>query len=146
MDGTDSSNEQEIGARPSSLSLICILTFIFSGLACFSSLFIPLFPDLVIEFLKSKPGYDEALMTETILLVKAGWAYYLINFLLAFSSVFGAVLMWKLKKIGFHFYALANSVLLFVPTIFFGLIISWFGIFLAGSFIALYAFHLKYMS
>lgn len=146
MEESGSTPEQNLVKRPVSLTILCILTFVFSGLSCFSSLFIPLFQDLMIDFLKSNPGYDEALMNETIRLIKAGWAYYLVNFSLSFFSLTGAILMWKLKKTGFHFYALSNSALLFVPTLFFGIIISWFGIFMAVGFIALYAFHLKYMS
>lgn len=146
MEESESINEQEIKKRPLSLSVLCILTFVFSGLTCFSSLFIPVFSDLMVDLIRSNPDYDEALKAETIRLIKAGWGYYSVNFLLSFFSLTGAILMWKLKKIGFHFYALSNSALLFVPTLFFGITISWFGIFFAAGLIALYAFHLKEMS
>lgn len=146
MEETGSTQGHQLIKRPVSLTVLCILTFIFSGLACFSSLFIPLFPDLLIDILKSNPSYDDALMNETIRLIKAGCGYYIVNFILSFFSLTGAILMWKLKKIGFHFYALSNSALLFIPTLFFGVIITGFGVFMAAGFMALYAFHLKYMS
>ena len=99
----------------------------------------------MIDFLKSTPGYDETVMNEAITILQAGWGFYLISFTLGLGSLTGAILMWKLKKIGFHFYALSNIGLLFVPMLMFGMAISWAGIFLTASFILLYATNLKFM-
>ena len=146
MTETELNDEKKTVKRPVSLTVLCVLTFIFSGMGCFSALFTPVFSDIMIEYLKSFPNYDETQMVETIQLLKAGWGYYLIIFSLTLFSLIGSILMWKLKKIGFHFYALSNAALLFVPTLFLGIIISWFGISMAAGFIFLYSFHLKEMS
>ena len=139
------STQNEIPKRPTFLTVICILTFISSGLGCISAVLTPLFSDLMIEFLKSTPNFDEAAMSQTIILLQAGWGFYLISFVLAACSLAGAVLMWNLKKIGFHFYALSNLGLLFVPMLMLSMPISWEGILLTSSFIALYAFNFKFL-
>ena len=136
-------NENEIPKRPTFLTVLCILTFISSGLGCLSALITPLFSDLMINFLKSTPNYDETVMGQTISLLQAGWIFYLISFVLALGSLTGALLMWNLKKIGFHFYALSNLGLLFVPMVMLGVTISWEGILLTSSFIALYTLNIK---
>jgi hypothetical protein len=139
-------NENEPQKRPPFLTALCILTFIASGLGSISALVTPLFSDLVIEFLKSgQPKYDEATMNEAIIQLKAGWGYYSIIFILSVCSLTGAILMWQLKKIGFHFYALSNLLSLFVPFLMLHLEMSLPSIMLTGSFVALYALNLKFM-
>lgn len=138
-------NENEIPKRPVFLTVLCILSFISAGLGSISALITPLFSDLMIEFLKNAPNYDETLMGETIMVLQAGWGFYLITFTLALGSLTGVFFMWKLKKVGFHFYALSNLGLLFAPMLMFSTAISWAGIFLTASFILLYAVNLKYM-
>ena len=139
-------NENEPLKRPPFLTALCILTFIASGMECISSLVTPLFSDLVIDFLKSgQPKYDEAAMNEAIIQLKAGWGYYSIKFILSAGSLTGAILMWQLKKIGFHFYALSNLLSLFVPFLILHLEIGLPSIMLTASFIALYALNLKFM-
>lgn len=132
-------------ARPKFLSVLCILTFIFTGLGCLSSLITPLFAPLFREFIENAPNYDEAAMAESMRAVEAGWGYYLLTLLINLGSLTGAILMWKLNKNGFHFYALSNSAMLFLPTLFLGISISWFAIFFTASFIGMYAVHLKVM-
>jgi hypothetical protein len=146
MNEIELNSEKEIKKRPTSLTVLCVLTFITSGAGCISALLTPVFSDALIEVLKSTPNYDDAFLSETIKLLKAGWGYYILLFLFTCSSLIGAILMWKLKKIGFHFYALANLAILFLPTFFLGMVISWSGILMVAGFIGLYAFHLKHMS
>lgn len=138
-------NENVVPKRPTILTVLCILSFISAGLGCLSALITPMFSDVMIGFLKNAPDYDETRMGETILLLQAGWLFYFITFLFALGSLTGVFLMWKLKKAGFHFYALSNIGLLFVPMIMFGTPIGWPGVFLTASFILLYATNIKYM-
>ena len=139
------STENEIPKRPTLLTVLCILTFVFSGLGGLWDLITLFFSDKIIELLKSTPNYDEAVMGQAITLLQAGWAFYLISFTLTLCSIIGATLMWQLKKIGFHFYALSNLGLLFVPMLMLNITISWEGILLTSSFIALYAFNFKFL-
>lgn len=145
METEEITHENDVPKRPTFLTVLCILSFISGGLGSLSALITPLFSDIMIEFLKNSPNYDETLMEETIMLLQAGWGYYLVTFAFAMCSLVGVFFMWKLKKIGFHFYALSNLGLLFAPMLMFDMAISWAGIFLTASFILLYAVNLKFM-
>ena len=138
-------NKEAPGRRPTFLTILCILSFISAGFGSLLSIITPLFSEKIIEFLKSTPDYDETAMNETIMVLQAGWGFHLITSALALCSLAGAVLMWKLKKTGFHLYALSNLGSLFIPTLMLKIPIGWEGILLTVSFIALYAFNLKHM-
>jgi len=146
METLETTNGTEPVKRPIFLTVLCVLTFISSGIGCIFSLFTPVFADAFIEFLSSNPNVDEAQMADTVRVLQAGWGYYAPAFLLALGSLAGAMLMWNLKKIGFHFYAASNLALIFLPTLVLGLPISWFGVVLTAAFITMYAVNLKYMS
>ena len=138
-------NENNPPKRPTILTIVCILSFISSGLGCLSALITPLFSDVMIELLKKSPDYNEEVMAEMVTVLQAGWGFYLITFALALCSLTGVFFMWKLRKIGFHLYALSNLALLFTPLLLFSMALSWSGIFLTASFILLYATNLKFM-
>ena len=143
MESIESKNET--GKRPVFLTVLCILTFISAGIGSLSALFTPLYSEQIIAFIQSSPSYDETDMADAIVVLRAGWSYYLLMFSLAFASLAGAFLMWRLKKIGFHIYALANSAALFVPMLMFSMPMAWSGILLTACFVGLYALNLKYM-
>jgi hypothetical protein len=133
MEELEIKNETESNKRPPLLTLLCVLTFISSGLENMFSLIIPLFPDEMVQFIKNSPGYDEVGMS------------YVLKIIFTACSLVGAILMWKLKKIGFHFYSLSNLALLFIPTLLLGMSISSLAIILTICYIALYAMNLKFM-
>ena len=145
METEERTNENEVAKRPVFLTVICILSFISAGLGCISALIIPILSDVMVEFLKISPSYNEEQLEETIMLLQAGWGCYLVTFVLAACSLVGVYLMWTLKKVGFHFYALSNLALLFAPMFMFQLPTSWAGIFLTSIFILSYAVNLKFM-
>ena len=145
MENTENENIDVKVKRPKLLSFLCILTFIFTGLGCLSSIVTPLTADIVKQYMMSAPNYDEATMGESLKIIGAGWGYYILTFLLTLGSMIGAILMWRLRKTGFHVYAFSNLAILFVPTLVLDITISWYAIFFTLSFIGLYAFHLKFM-
>lgn len=145
MEEFQNDNSEEQITRPRSLSFLCIATFIFSGLGTLSSIIAPIYADQLKIYMMSDPNYDEAMMADNLKVIEAGWGYYSLTLLLAIGSLTGALFMWKLKKIGFHFYAFSNLIMLFLPTLFLDITISWYAIFFTLSFIGLYAFHLKFM-
>lgn len=145
MENFESLNNNESNQLPTFLKVLCILTFIGSGIGCLSSLFTPLFAEQIIAFMEQAPNYDETEMAQAITVLKAGWGYYGLMLVLSLGSLAGAILMWQLKKIGFHAYALSNSLMLFIPTIMFAMPISWAGVFLTVAFILLYAMNLKHL-
>ncbi len=131
--------------RPTVLTVLCILTFVGSGMNLFSSLFIAGFYDTFIEIAGefgkkfNIPGME--------MLEQMTPAYFLSTGLLYAVSIAGAILMMKMRKAGFHVYTISQILLLLAPMYFLKtpgpdtvqLIFS-------GLFILLYSRHFKAMS
>lgn len=130
---------------PHLLRVLCILTFIFSGILSLSAILIPAFAEKMVEFLQNEPNFSEAEKASALFSLRLGWGYYLLVFTLSAASFAGAVLMWNLKKMGFHVYALSNSVSLFIPMLMFSTPLDWRDLLLTSGFILLYALNLRYM-
>jgi hypothetical protein len=131
--------------RPTLLTALCFLTFLGSGLNLMSSLVIVLlFAQFkaVIENTKqlfNLPGID--------ILLNARPAFFFFNAVFYALSLGGAILMWRLKKAGFHLYTVAQILLIISPMYFLkipGPLIT--DLVLSGIFIILYGLHLKIMS
>jgi hypothetical protein len=145
MEDTQTNNETDTTKRPTFLTILCILTFISAGMGSLSALFTPPFSDIMVEFIKMNPGFDDAMKADLILVLQAGWTYYFLTFILSVCSLTGAILMWNMKKMGFHFYALSNLGLLFVPMLILSMPTNWGSILFTSCFIAMYGLHLKEM-
>jgi hypothetical protein len=140
--------EQEV-KKPDILKGILILTFIGSGLTLFSNLFIfTLFHP--IKAMLEAQGYSYTFMGSTMDLTpffKMSPAFYLIQALLSGFSLTGTFLMWNLKKVGFHFYALAQIMMLIVPELFVrGLPFPGMEVLITATFIYFYSRFLRFMS
>lgn len=146
MENFENGSQQETPKRPMFLTILCILTFISTGLAALSSLIMPFVADKIVELMQAAPDYDEAQAQQGIQVLTAGWSYYGLTFILALASFTGAFLMWKLKKVGFHVYAISNLVLLFVPTLVLGIAVTIPGILLTVLFIGLYGINFKHLN
>lgn len=134
-------NEQS--KRPELLTVLCILTFIGSGLGVISNFFVLTSYSSVQELVASGelifPGID--------ILLSVDKAYFLIGFILSSISLFGAYNMWKLKRIGFHLYTIAQILLLIVPYFYFqNYGFPYFGLLTTVTFVFLYRSNLRYMS
>jgi hypothetical protein len=123
--------------RPTFLTVLCILSFIGSGLSSLLFLIAVIAAGAIMDFMASLPGMSE--------LSTGGSGFFLVSFLLALGSLFGAILMWNLKKIGFYLYAAANIVAIFVPLMFTTGDIGWLGLVITVVFIILYGLNFKYM-
>jgi hypothetical protein len=135
----------KVPQRPLLLTVLCILTFISTGISILSSLTIPLLSDVTVELLKM-PQFASEANPEVIKVIQAGWGYYMIILLLSSVSLTGAIMMWNLRKNGFHFYTISNILLFYLPILWFGFPFSILSAFFPAAFIALYGMHLKYMS
>ncbi|MQY78518.1 MAG: hypothetical protein GH151_04875 [Bacteroidetes bacterium] len=124
--------------RPTFLTVLCILTFIGSGLSALLFLIATIAAGAITNFLGSLPGMSEA--------ATGGSVYFLVALIFALASLFGAILMWKLKKIGFFLYSGVNVIAIFLPIIFISGSISWFGAFITVVFIVLYGLNVKHMA
>lgn len=120
-------NEEEpkpiLVKRTSSLTFICILTFVFSGLMFLSSLFYSFYYHYIPGFIQSSPftklvsGMEG--MTEAIkIMTEASIWYYIFNTILYGVSLTGAILMFRLRKVGFHLYTVAQILILITPMVY----------------------------
>jgi len=131
-------NTQEQAKRPTFLTVLCILTFIGSGLSTLIYLLATIAFGVVSGMLDSLPGGD--------MLAEAGMAFFAIYFVLSAASLFGAIMMWKLKKTGFYVYTGANVVAFFLPMIMLeGVPFNVMGFVFLAAFIVMYGLNLKHM-
>ncbi|MFH1296741.1 MAG: hypothetical protein ABIJ04_05645 [Bacteroidota bacterium] len=130
--------------RSQLLAILCILTFIGSGLNTFSSLFIASFFD---SFLVVAEEFGERFNLPGMeILMKATPGFFLITGVLYVGSLTGAILMWRLRKVGFHLYAVSQILLLIAPMYFLKLSgPSILDLLFSGLFIILYSTQLKQM-
>jgi hypothetical protein len=108
---SQSVNQQK---RTQSLTLTCIFTFIGSGFSAFSFFIIYLIFNNI-EILPIDSNYFVEAQQVKDLIVIAGRNFFLVMLFLCITSLTGALLMWKLKKIGFHVYTIAQLLMLLIP-------------------------------
>jgi hypothetical protein len=137
--------EEQIPGRPKFLSVVCILTFIGSGINIISSLVIYLFFDsfkiVAADLAKTLnlPGMD--------MITKGPALFFAASALIYAGAIAGAWLMWQLRKVGFHVYTVSQILLVIAPMYFFKLPgPGVMDVLLAGLFILLYARNLKFMT
>ena len=119
--------------RPTLLTVLCILTFIGSGVNVFSNLmgmimspiksFLgPEFFEMVLQEVNEEPirQFVEQALEMAQHAIEHIFEISLVNFVLYAASLTGAILMFQLKKIGFYIYSTAQILLLFVAPVFIG--------------------------
>ena len=135
---------QEQEKRPTLLIVLCILTFIGSGLNAFSNLMVFIFYDASMKFAAEMvkalkiSGMDIFLSTKP--------AYFAATSLISVVAVAGAILMWQARKLGFHIYTISQILVILAPMYFFRLPgPDLFSVLLSGIFVLLYSTCLKKM-
>ena len=135
---------EEKKKRPPSLTILCILTFIGSGSGVLSNVVCGLLyhrlPELFAQMVKQGmniPGWE--------IIKTFPREYFIYDSILTSISLFGAIQMWKLKKIGFHFYTASQLLQIIVSMVYIGISVSSDTLFLSIGFILLYAMNLRYM-
>ncbi len=142
--------EKDEKTRPELLKILCILTFVGGGFSLISNAFMFLSIDTIREYYKN--GMFDFLSKDMDLsalevLLNTNAIYFLIQATLLATAIYGAYLMWNLKKIGFHIYTITQIVLLIIPQIFLpGLPFPTFELILSLLFIILYAKNLQFLS
>lgn len=110
---TPEDNNRKSAKRPEMLKILCILTFIGSGLAIFSYSLSYLFFDemkkIAGELNDQYSGIEE--------IFRGGKRFFLTGFVLYSISLAGARQMWNMRKIGFHLYTVAQIFILVLPVI-----------------------------
>lgn len=113
--------EQRQKSITRSLHIVLILTFIGSGIMCLSSLFsgisLPLMKQLFEDNTLVLPEEMSVAMDTFLALPQA---YFLLDAILYGLSLAGAIMMWKMRKNGFHFYTVAQLLVIAVSIMFRG--------------------------
>lgn len=132
----ENASVESTGKRPGFLTVLCILTFIGSGLGVLGSLLLLVGAGAILSFLDSMGGAAGT---------GGGMGYIIALLILAAASLFGAIQMWKLKKMGFFIYAGAGVVGIVLPLLF-GMGFSTVGAIITIAFIVMYYLNVKHMS
>lgn len=119
--------------RPAFLSVLCILSFIGGGLMVLFSIFLFLFAGDMKTMIQGSEYYiqsyvagDNAVLNAFMILVVSA------------ASLYGAIRMWHLEKMGFWIYLVAQFVAIFLT-------FSMLTIFINAIFVLLYYLNYKYL-
>jgi hypothetical protein len=127
------------GARPTLITILCILSFIGGGLGILFGILLAVGSGVAGGMLADIPGMGA--------IAGGGMTYGLISLVLSAASFFGALQIWKMKKMGVYLYAVAQVAMIILPIAFFGgQAFSVFGVVITVAFIAGYWSQMKNMS
>jgi hypothetical protein len=127
--------------RSDLLTVLCILTFIGSGMSMMANGILFLTIEPVKQLLEQQSTYS-FLGSEINMdfLLDISPVFFLLQSLTLLVSIIGATQMWHLKKAGFHLYTVAQILLLILPKLFVtGLPFPVLELLISASFVYLYA-------
>jgi len=131
--------------RPTMLTVLCILTFIGSGLNTFSNFMVFLFFDTSMKF--AAELVKSFKISGMDLFLDAKPVYFAVTAVINAIAVAGAIKMWQMQKLGFHIYTISQILVIICPMYFFHFPSpDFFSILLSGIFVLLYSPYLKKMS
>jgi hypothetical protein len=128
--------------RPELLKILCILSFIGSGISALSNLMVLLSfdqLDLIIDDLLAN-------LPELETILSGGKGFFISGFVLYAISLVGVYQMWKLNKTGFHIYTGAQFFILLLPVITLeSFQVPFLSILITIAFVIAYSSQLKFM-
>jgi len=140
----------QMGKRPTGLIVLCVLTFIGSGMAFLSNFVSYALNEKLIEFMEmavaNMNGQFEEIYRQSIDIFANTPKYtFLFSAVLCVFSISGAAIMFAMRKIGFHVYTIAQILLVFMPQLLNKTHFNLLGSFVSMLFIALYFMYYKKM-
>lgn len=136
--------------RPELLKVLCILTFIGSGLSAVSNLSLFFVIDIIRD-MYAQGAFDVWLNDETRnafeMMISPNNYFFLVQSMVYLLAIIGAYRMWNYRKSGFHFYTVAQILIVITAQIFMpALPFPFFEVMLSLVFISFYARFLKIMN
>ena len=114
-------NEQRRKSLVRSLRIVLVLTFIGSGVSALSFLSTGIMLPLMQEMRDNGMVDFSGVMAEAYdMFLAMPQSYYLVGAVLYALSLTGALMMWDLRKNGFHFYTIAQLLLIVSALVFVG--------------------------
>ncbi len=135
---------QNINKRPQLLSVVAILSFIGSGLSFFSYLMMSLFYHYFLDIMNTNVGevYKQMGIEPDMIIdffKNAGRPFFILSALAYAGSLYGVYKMWNLQKVGLHYYAISQLIILLLPLVFVSTQLSVVpGLLLTITFVLLY--------
>ncbi len=127
------------GGRPTLITVLCVLSFIGGGLGVLFGILLLVGSGAAGGLMNDIPGMGA--------LAGGGMAYGAISLVLSAASLYGAIQIWGMKKMGVYLYAGAQVAAIILPIAFFGgQAFSVFGTVITAAFIAGYWSQMKNMS
>jgi len=127
------------GGRPTLITILCILSFIGGGLGVLFGILLAVGSGVAGGMLNDIPGMGA--------MAGGGMTYGIISLVLSAASLYGAIQIWGMKKMGVYLYAGAQVAAIILPVAFFGgQAFSVFGVVITAAFIAAYWSQMKNMS
>ncbi len=144
MEETTNIKPQE-SQKPQVFKLFLIFSMINGGLSVLSNLVVYAASDMIRQTFEGKEKYNFMGMDLDLSpFINTDKNFFLLQGILYAISFVGALYMWNGRKIGFHFYTLAQILLLIVATFYLaGMPFPIFDILLTGIFIYVYAKNMK---
>ena len=103
------------------LHVLLVLSMIWAGLSCLSNLMMGLLLPFFQDSYTTHPGLmPEEFYATMERMFEVPKSYYLVCSLLFALELAGAILMWNLRRSGFHSYTIARLLLLLLPLLFLG--------------------------
>ena len=141
---TPQPEQPKVPMRHTMLTVLCILTFVGSGMNLFSSMIIAAFYETFVTVMQeladkfNLPGIEMITETRPLFFLVSGFFYI--------GAIVGAALMMRLKKAGFHVYTIFQILLVISPMYFMHLSgPNFLDLLFSGTFIILFSTQLKYM-
>ena len=146
MEETKEINTQE-NQRPPILRLFLILSMVNGALSVFSNIVVYGMIDMIRETFNGEETVKMMGMDiDLSLFMNTNKDFFLFQGILFTVSFFGARMMWKYRKIGFHLYTTSQILLLIISTIYLtGMPFPIFDVMITTLFVYIYAKHLKLM-
>jgi len=138
-------NPFEENKRPGFLTFLCVLTFIGSGAVLLSNLVTPIFIPIVVDSLRNSSSmFSNFIEIYEQMMEIPVWQFYLLAIFCA-TAILGAIYMLKMKRIGFHIYAISQLAQICIGQFVMGgpFKAGFFDLFVTALFIGLYAIYYK---
>lgn len=103
--------------RPQLLTVIAILSFIGSGVSFLSYVMMGLSYDTVLSVIQTQLSelYPQVYID---FIQQAGRLFFVVGAIAYAGSLYGVYKMWMLQKVGLHYYAVSQFIILLLPLIF----------------------------
>lgn len=139
-------NQPKQHEKNTQFKVFLILSMIYGAYGIFSNFILYTMKDAMISLIEQQPNESEYLKQVSELLAKMPVNWFLASIVVCIMSLSGAIMMWRMRKVGFHLYTISRFLLLIAVAYFFpGEGFPWSVVMMSGLFVFVYGMNLKFM-